>query len=894
VSLSDWLPWRRERQTVDLTDELRAHLELAAADRVARGESPEDAAHNARREFGNAGLAQEIARDQWGAVGTWIERTVQDIRYAARMFRRAPGFTAIVLSTIALGIGASAAIFSVIDAALLRDLPYPHAEQLVQIEDDFLGTGARDVGMSGPEWHDLTASGVFDGVSPTQFDNNNLTGLSRPQRAGILIVSPNYFSVLGVKAQFGSVFDPNDATPGFNEQVVISDGLWTRAFGRDPKVLGRIVQLDSDSYRIIGVAPAGFQAPEHAVEARGTEMWVATGYAGPPITTYMLRTPLVPGAIARVRPGLSIADAQRRVDALVHSLRQQFPADYPAAIDWHVRLVPLRKYVLGDVRQPLLWMLGAVGLVLLIACATVANLLLARATSRKRELALRQALGSAASRLIRQLLTESLLLSVAGGVLGVAVAYIARGGIARLVPEAVPRLNTVAMDWRVVLLAFGLSLIVGVLFGIAPALQIRRLDVTRVLKEEGRSSTSGGEQMRTRRALVVAEFALTLTLMIVAVLLLRSFRELLAAPLGFDTHAVSFVRTRLPYPNDSTEDLYPSAGAEAPFIREIIRRVRTLPGVQDVAVGGGAAVPLDHPYPDQPIMRIVLERRAESGNQPVYTTGTIVTPEYFHLLRIPLVRGRLFNDFDTDASPTVAVVNEAMAEKYWPDGNAIGQRVKLSPRARQWATIVGVVADTRAESLATARHPIIYASLYQYQRKHFAIFVRGQVETAAFERDVRAQVQAVNPSLPVFGATTLDETLSASLLPRRFAIVMIAAFASVALMLSSLGIYGVISYMVGERFHEIGVRVALGAQRADVLRLVLGHGLRLAVAGAVAGILGALVVARVMGGVLYGVRPWDPVIFVGVSGGLTLIAIAACYVPARRAMRTDPMVAMRD
>jgi putative ABC transport system permease protein len=497
---------------------------------------------------------------------------------------------------------------------------------------------------------------------------------------------------------------------------------------------------------------------------------------------------------------------------------------------------------------------------------------------------------------MRQLLTESVLLSVVGGIVGVVIAYAALASMMRWVPDSVAQLNTVTMNWRVVVASFGLSFVSGVAFGLAPMTQVRKLNPADVLKREGRAATGGSDQQRARRGLVAAEFALSLTLMIAATLLVRSFRELLDAPLGFDPHAVTVVRTRLPYPNDSTEDLYPTAGAEATLVREIVRRGGALGGVREIALGSGAAVPLDHPEQDQAVHRIVFDGRASGanvGNHPVIVTGSEVTPEYFHLLRIPLVRGRVFTRFDTDSTPFVAVVNESMARQYWPNDDAIGQRVKMSPRATQWTTIVGIVGDTRSDSLTAPRHPQIYASLYQREARHLAIFVRGQIETASIEREIRATVQAINPALPVFGQRTLDETVAASLAPRRLAMVMIAAFAAVALGLASLGIYGVVSFMVAEREQEIGVRVALGAQRADVVRLVLRQGLEVTLIGALLGLAMALAAARLMAGLLYGVRPWDPATFAGVTAVLTGVAIVACYVPGRRALRVDPMIAMR-
>jgi predicted permease len=893
MSLRDWLPWFRARQTAELADELREHLEMAQADRIARGESPDDAAEGARREFGNIGLVQELSRDAWGRGGLWFERFGQDVRFALRTLRRAPGFTAIAVLTIALGIGATTAIFGVVDATLLHPLPYPHPEQLVRIEDDLAGLGAKDVGMSPPEWRDLQRSGVFSDVSPTWFDDNNLTGTARAQRVGLLIVAPNYFTMLGVKPQLGSVFDPADRTPGFNEQAVISDGLWKRAFGGDRSVLGRVVQLDSDSYRIIGVMPAGFQAPERTRDERNTEVWPAFGFSGAPLTAFDQRSTHFVGAIARIAPGVTLAEAQERVDVLVRTLRRQFAADYPPASDWRVRLVPLRDSVVGNVRQPLLFIFGAVLLVLLIGCTNVANLLLARATARGREMAVRQAIGGAPSRLTRQLLTESLVLALIGGILGLAIVVAFGGSLMRLVPDSVPRLTDVSINWSVLLFAFGLTLAAGALFGAAPALHVRSLDVNRMLKQQGRASTGSVEQRRSRRVLVITEFALSLVLMIAACLLLRSFWGLLRAPLGFEPQNVTIVHTRLPYPNDPKEDLYATAADEAPFVRDVARRIAALPGVEDVALGSGAAVPLNHPQQDQNVLRPLFEGRATAGEEPPFVSGSEVTPEYFHLLGVKLLRGRVFDDFDTDNAPSVAVINEAMARTYWQNEDPLGKRVRLSPQAA-WTTIVGVVANARIESLASADVPQLYASLYQRKGKHLAILVRGNLESAAIARDVREQVQSINAALPVFGAETLTKTVSASLAARRFSMEIIAMFALIALLLAGLGIYGVIAYMVNERTQEIAMRLALGASRGDVVRMVVCQGVELAAAGAAVGLAGAVIVSRMMAGLLYGVSYLDPLTFGSVTVVLGTVAVAACYLPARRATGVDPIVALRS
>jgi predicted permease len=894
MSIFDLLPWVRARRSRELADEIRAHLEMAEADRIGRGESAKDAAFNARREFGNTGLVREVASDQWGVAGRWMDDFGQDVRFALRALRRSPAFAAAAALTIAFGVGATTAIFSVVNAALLHPLPYPHADRLVRIEDDQVGLGARDIGMSTPEWHDLQRSGIFSAVSPTWYDDNNLTGLARAQRVSLLIVAPNYFTLLGMKPKLGAVFDPHDDTPGFNGQAVISDGLWKRAFGGDSGIVGRVVQLDSDSYRIVGVMPSGFQAPARSRDERGTEVWVAFGYAGAPLSeaSVQSRASLFPSAIARLQPQLTVAEAQRRIDVFVASLRRQHPADYPPQSDWRIRLVPLQESVTGDVRQPLLFLFGAVGLLLLIGCANVASLLLVRATARGREIAVRQALGGSSWRLMRQLLTESVVLSLLGGGAGIVLVAATKASLVQLVPDSVPRLNDIAIDWSV--LAFGLagSIIAGAVFGLAPAFHARGLDVNRVLKDDARGTSASGEQRRVRRMLVVVEFSLSLVLLCAAGLLFRSFRGMLDAPLGFDPHNVTIVHTRLPYPNDPKEDLYPDVAGEARFAREVAIRLRALPGVEQVALGSGAAVPLGHPYQDQNTLRVLFERGAQ-GTQPVLVTGSIVTPEYFGLLGMYLVRGRLFNAFDTDSTPSVAVINEAMGRTFWPNDDPIGKRVRLSTRSPAWTTIVGIVENTRSESLASSSDPQMYVSLFQRQGKHLAIFLRGHVEAASIARQVREQIQSINPALPVFGAESLDETVGDSLAVRRLALELLGLFAVTAMFLAALGIYGVISYMVSERTHEIGLRVALGAGPAEILRLVMRQGVALALAGAAIGVAGALLVARAMGGLLVGVSPADPLTFAAATIVLTLVALAGCYVPARRAIRVDPIVALR-
>jgi predicted permease len=888
--------FRRARKTSDFGAEIEAHIQLETERLREEGLGEDDARAAAHRAFGNTTRAQE----RFFESGRWMgwEHFWQDVRYAVRMLRKAPGFTAIAVLTIALGIGATTAIFSVVNATLLHPLPYPHPEQLVSVEDDLPGVGAENVGISIPEWQDFERSGIFQHVSPIGGGSVNLTGASQPARIFFAAVPPNYFALIGVKPQLGHSFNPEDHTPGFTLECLISDGLWKRAFGRDPQIVGRSVRLDNDLYQIIGVMPAGYQDPGRTTEQRNTEMWLATGFAGPPAPMPQRDARILPDTIARIAPGLTVQTAQSRLDALVASLRKQFPIDYPEQSAWRVRLVPLQETVVGGTRESLVLLLGAVGLVLLIGCVNVANLLLARASARGREMAVRQALGAARTRLISQLLTEGLLLSLVGGVVGLAILFCSKGFLVRLVPDSLPRVNDMSISWPVLVFALAASLAAGAIFGLAPALHASRPDLTHTLKQEGRGSTGSGEQARTRRVLVVTEFALSLVLMIVAGLMLRSFADLLSVRPGFDPQNVMAVRTWLPVPNDPDTDIYRTAAQEAPFIREVIRRGKTLPGVQEIAVGDTASLPLGHDRNSLNPYLMVLEGQETQSRQGLLVNVTEVTPEYFRLLSMTLQRGRLFCQTDDEKSPPVAVVNESFARTYWPNGDSVGQHLQLT-NARgtaanhAWTTVVGVIADARTESLAEASAPQIYLSLYQRHPKDLAIFVRGRLDAAATPVELRREVQAVNPELPVFGAQTLSDALSASLSERRFSMEIIGLFALTALLLAGLGIYGVISYLVSERTHEIGIRLALGAQRSDILRMVVRQGLGLAIAGAAVGLVCALIVSHLMAGLLYGVRPTDPVTFVGVALLLIGVALLACYIPARRAIRVDPLVALR-
>jgi len=871
-----------------LREEMEEHLAQQTAENLRAGMAPAEARRQAVLKFGAVQAVRENYHAEQGLP--LMENLLQDTRYALRKLARSPGFAAAAILTMALGIGATTAIFSVVDATLLHPLSYPRPDQLVRIEDDLPGAGALDAGLSVPELKDFQRSGIFQYVSADWSISGNLTGSSQPLRIAFKMVAPNYFALLGVNPQLGRTFDPHDETPGMNLEVVISDGLWRRAFGGDPHIIGKSLRDDNDEYHVVGVMPPGFRDEGRTTEERNTDVWGAAGFAAVPFPPPVRNLRFVPGAIARIAPGMTLAAAQSRMDALVASLEKQYPADYPIQSAWRVRLVPLKESVVGNVRQSLMLLLGAVGLVLLIGYGNVANLLLARASARGREIAVRQALGAARSRLVRQLLTESLLLSLLGGLAGIAILFATKGLLLRMVPESLPRLNDISINWSVLLFALFLSVVAGILFGLAPALQASRLNLTDKLKAEGRGTTGSGAQARTRRVLVVTEFALSLVLMMAAGLLLRSFWDLFKVRLGFEPQNVMAVRMWLPEPNDPKTDIYGTAAQEATFIRDLVRRGGTLPGVKEIAVGSIESLPLNH---DRNLIPLILEGRDIRSNQHPLVEESTVTPEYFRLLGIPLLRGRLFSGLDNEKAPQVAVINYAFARTYWPNGNPVGQHLKLGPAATSWNTVVGVVADARTESLEDASVPQIYQSLFQKPDKELAIFLRGQLDPARISEEVRQQVQSVNPELPVFGAATLSDVVSGSLSQRRFSMEMVLLFALTALMLAGLGIYGTISFLVSERTHEIGIRLALGAKRGKILKMVLRQGLELAIAGAAVGLVGALIVSHLMAGLLYGVAPTDPLTFLGVTLVLTVVALAACYIPAIRAMRIDPLVAMR-
>jgi len=814
---------------------------------------------------------------------------VQDLRYGLRALRKSPGFTAVIILTLALGIGANTAIFSIVDAVLLRALPFPAPGELVRVVDNVRGFGLKDIGMSVPELQDLAGrSGVFEQISATWPVDLNITGTGHPERAEFLGVSANYFTLLGAKPQLGRVFGPQDVLPGFSEAVVISDGLWKRFFGGDPNVLGRKVRMDNDVYVVVGVMPPNFRHPGRTL-ATDVEVWATAGFTALPFPPPQRTLNMIPGAIARLKPGLSVKAAQARLDAFTAALRREFPNDYRPESQWSVDLEPLQDAVVGNVRPLLLVLSGSVALMLLIGCANIANLLLARAAGRQREVAIRQALGAARTRLIRQWLTESLLLSLIAGAVGVLCAASTLRLLLGLVPSRLPRLNEVALDARVLLFALAVSIVTGVLFGLAPALSASGWSVSEHLKETTRGG-SGRRQTRVSGLLVVSEFAICLVLMIGAGLLVRSFWKLSEMNPGFEPNNVLVERIWLPVPNDPASDPYAKPDDRTRFAREVLRRAAALTGVTHAALT--TSVPLGGNINQN---LFTIENRAVQPGESLLGDLISITPDYFKALGTPLLEGRYFTESDQAGAPDVALVDHATAQRYWPNQSAIGKRLKRGRlQSRQpWAMVVGVVGDIRHDGMNVDGVPHLYFPMYQVNNKALGLVLRTSSNPASLGEVAKREIQAVDPNLPVFGIRTLSDMVSTSVAQQRFSAQLMAAFATVAMLLAGVGIYGVLAYSIGQRTREIGVRVALGAGRWEVVRMVVWQGLRLILTGIVTGVACALAFSRLLSRLVFGISLTDPLVFAGVPLILLAIAILASYIPAHRATRIDPMVALR-
>ena len=864
----------RSRMESEMDAELRFHIEAFAEDLVRNGVPRQEAMRRARIEFGGIERAKEECRDARGT--NFVESLIQDLRYGLRMLRRFPGFTLVAAFSVALGIGANTAVFSVVSTVLLSPLPYADADRLVLVKYRTIQPRSGPFELTPASYLELRrANKSFEGIADfTASDFNSSGGVDQPERLSGQMVSPSFFSVLKVSPLIGRGFTDDDEKDGAPRVAILSYGLWQRHYGGQANVIGETLTLDDEHYEVVGVAPRGFDFPR-----KGTDIWVPKIFAASEVhdrNSYYLNV------IARLKTGVSLDHAQSELNVFAHNWAESYPENRSLALT----LMPLRDTVVQGFQQALVVLQAAVAFVLLIACVNVANLLLARSAVREKEIASRAALGASARRLIRQLLTESVILALVGGTLGLLLATLGIRILKLMNPGTIPRLDEVTIDSPVLAFTFGISCLAGFAFGLAPALGLARLDVQRTLKEGGPGS---GAAQRLRGVLVVAEIALSLVLMVGAGLLIRSFLRLQNVSLGFTPEHLLTLQMRLP--KDEAQD----STRVANLFREVIERVQAVHGVQVV----GVATAL-------PVMELgirsslTIEGRTEPspGQPPRLANNRVVSPGYFRALGIPLIEGRLPSTQDSTQVLPVAVINRAMAKRYWSDENPVGKRFRLqaSGTPPPWLTVVGVVGDIHQGGLDTAPVPEFYTPFTQ-DYPPFAVplvlFVRTDGNPWRLISEVREQIGAVEKNLPVFAIQTMEDVLAQWLAPRRFNLLLMSVFAGVALALAAVGIYGVVSYSVSQRTRELGVRVALGAQPRDLLALVIRQGLVLAVTGVVMGLVVSFGLTRWLATLLFGISATDPITLASVASLFMLVALFACYLPARRAMKVDPMVALR-
>jgi predicted permease len=819
----------------------------------------------------------------------------QDVQFSLRSMRKSPRITLTVLATLALGIGANTAIFSIVNATLLKPLPYQNAGELVELSADLRGLGARNVGFSVPELEDLrNRAGIFSAVSVVWQCPVNLTGGDHPERLEFLAISPDYFNILGVQPQLGRLIDARDTAEGFAEAAVISDALWHKEFGGDRSVIGRRVRLDNDLYTIVGVLPSEFQHPTTA-GSHPVDMWLTAGYRADPFPAPQRSIRFLPGIIARLKPGINLQQAQAQLAILSDSLQRDYGSDYPATAGWTLSMTPLKEVVAGGAKTLLIALLLAVGLILLIACVNVANLLLVNASSRQREIALRLALGATRGRIIQQLLTESALLSLISAAVGVGAAAMGVRVLVAVLPSQLPRLNPIGLDARVLAFSLAVGLVTTVVFGLIPAVQASKTQPgTADLRERGGSSSRRSTALG--KTLIGAEVALSLMLLVGAGLLLRTFWNLLEVDPGFNSHRLMVGSFWLPVPNDPKADVYGKPDQRTMLVRETIRRLRGVAGVENAAAS--SVVPLRRPLIPTGFR---VEGTSEKGDAPT-AAAVAVTPEFFPTLGTPFVRGRMIADTDDSTSPRVVVVDEAAAHHFWGDGDPVGRRIRFSQgrvvngNAVQapWLTVIGVVGDAKLGTLDEKAVPHVYLSMYQFSGREFAVLVRATGDKATLTRAVLREIQTVDANLPVSDMTEMNELISNGVGDRRFAAWLLAAFAVVALLLTSVGVYGVASYAIVRREKEIGIRSALGASRDQLVRMILREGMVPVVAGLAIGGMAAALSGRLLGALLYDVNSADAMVFACAGITLAAIGVLANYLPARRAGRIDPMAALRN
>jgi predicted permease len=881
----NFLWWRRERQDRELRDEIQSHLEMAKRDRVERGQDKEEAERAVRREFGNVGLVREVTRDVWG----WglFERLMQDLRFGVRMLAKSPGFAAVAILTMTLGIGANTALFSVVNGILLNPLPYPDPEQLVTLAESKPNFDSGSISF--PNFRDWRKDNrTFSMMGISRSYSYSLTGRGEAEQVSAEFISSDYLAVLGVKPVIGRLFSEGEDDMGASPIVLIGEGFWNRKFGAAPDIVGQGLTLDGRTFTIVGVVPASFKLQVWSF--RSSDVYAPIGQWTNPFLN--VRTAgLGFHGVGRLKPGVTILQARADMKRVTGDLAAAFP-DADTGIG--ATLMPLKEQMVGYLRPLLLVLLAAVGFVLLIACVNVANLLMARATGRTREFAVRAALGADRGRIVRQLLTESMLLALAGGGLGLLLAAWGTKVALRNLPSALPRANEIGLDLRVLLFTMGASLLCGILFGLVPALRTSKPNLHDTLKEGGRGA-SGGKH-RAQGVFVVSEMAMALVLLIAAGLMIRSLSALWNVNPGFYSHNVLSFGVALAPSTKAT-----SPDAVRAQLREVQNRLASTPGVKAASLSWGA-LPLGGD--DEDLFYLEGQPKPASENDMSWAISYVVQEDYLKVMRIPLQRGRFLTAQDSEHSSHVIVIDDFFARKFFGDEDPVGKRVILNSKGGV-AEIVGVIGHVKQWGLDSDDKQSLRAQLYfpfmqlpdaAMQPSSWSgtgVVVRFEGDAHAVATAIRSGLRGMSGEQVMYSVQTMEEVIADTLAERRVSMILLGAFAALALGLASIGTYGVISYLVGQRTHEIGIRMALGAKQGDVMRLVLREGLKMTALGVVLGLIAAAGLTRLMANLLFGVSATDPPTFAGVAVVLTFVALVACYVPALRAMKVDPIVALR-
>jgi predicted permease len=868
----------RKKWEQDANEELRFHVEQQTAANIAAGMSLEEARRQATLQFGAVEGVKENCREQ--RSGFWLETLIADARYALRVMRKNPGFAAVAILTLALGIGANTAIFSVVYAVLLKPLPYPAPNQLVVVFDAKPQEGVNFTGVSYMDFEDVRAqNNVFTELAGNQEHDLTVTGRGEPFVADTAVVTAGLFEVLQVAPLMGRTFVPEDGRPGTAPVAIISEKLWRSRFSADPHVVGSSINLDKRSFTVIGIMRNGFHSP---ILIRNQDIWVPTP-DDPVFGGWMTRrSGHWLSVIGRLKPGVSIAQAQAEMDGISRRLAAEFPKDNAG---WSIRVAPLQSTIVSDERPALLLLLGAVALVLLIACANIANLLLSRATSRAKEMSVRIALGAGRGRIVRQLLTESAALGLLGGVGGTSLAYWGVRVLGSLLPSDLAKMQDIRVDGWVLAFALLLSVAASFVFGLAPALFAAGSDVQQSLREGSGRAGAGGGRQNARTILAAAEIALAMVLLVGAGLLVRSFIAMTAVSPGFSSQHLVKAEVSLPQFEYSTPQQWSAFGDD------LLARIQAEPGMRDSAIG--LPLPLVHPFVN---LGFEIEGSPAPPSSQTRTANYVAaSPEYFRVMEIPLLQGREFTREDVASTPRVTIISEAMARIYFPNQNPIGKRLIFGfpPNGEAPREIIGVVGNVRDVELRQAPAAMMYVPFAQAPFWGTVVVVRTNLSVAAVAEAIQRDAHAIDKDLPVTDIGAIPQLVDATLEQPRFQTLLLGLFSGLALTLAAVGIYGVISYSVIQRTHEIGIRMSLGAQPSQVLRLVMGQGAKLALAGIVVGIAAALALTRLMRSLLFEVSPADPLTFAGIAVLLVAVALTACYIPARRAMRVDPMTALR-